>query len=706
MKLHLRGKILIPTVCLFAIASSLSLFYLERLMREEIETLVSERLAGELRTVSTGLGGIRDAIVMDLEGTTLIRPVHLLLGPSLPEGELKATLGVMDYSLDTKPFLAKDKPEIREMSVLDKHGRVIMSSSRGLMPLEKYKPGPETWVLNPSLPMTRDPRLFERVVREGKTLWGSPIDLDAPRKEGERGVAFIPVIAPVRDKKTHEVIGAVEAYVDFSVLSEKFVNPVKIKKRGEALVCTDGNFIISNGKFTMAPPGPGWRTPKWRQEQIGRDEYEFMGERWLALFATDPETRWTTTVKVAVDEVLAPADRLVLHARVANVLSLLVVLAFLAGVTTYLVRNLKKTVVFAEQVAGGALDKVLEVRSEDEVGLLAMSLNRMVESLRALLADGERRAGEALEQTRRAERAVHEAEESRHAAEKARVEGVHHAAAQLESLVADLVRQTSTLEGRISKAEDGAQRQRAQSDTNTDVVEHMARTVEQVATGAQDASRSAAKAHSLAEGGSNAVADVAAAIQEVDAQTLRLKESLNRLGARAEDIGKVMTVISDIADQTNLLALNAAIEAARAGDAGRGFAVVADEVRKLAEKTMTATREVGESVSAIQTATRDNIAMMDETSGTVDRTTGLARDAGTALTSIVEAVNTNAVQVENIAAAGAEQAESSKVLLQGIEAVDGISISTAELMRAAAGDLAAVTTATENLADLLHKLKQ
>lgn len=72
------------------------------------------------------------------------------------------------------------------------------------------------------------------------------------------------------------------------------------------------------------------------------------------------------------------------------------------------------------------------------------------------------------------------------------------------------------------------------------------------------------------------------------------------LGGQAENIGKVLGVINDIADQTNLLALNAAIEAARAGDAGRGFAVVADEVRKLAEKTMLATKEVGNAILAIQ----------------------------------------------------------------------------------------------------------
>ena len=42
--------------------------------------------------------------------------------------------------------------------------------------------------------------------------------------------------------------------------------------------------------------------------------------------------------------------------------------------------------------------------------------------------------------------------------------------------------------------------------------------------------------------------------------------------------------------------------------AGRGFAVVADEVRKLAEKTMTATHEVGAAITGVQQGTQSSIA--------------------------------------------------------------------------------------------------
>ena len=90
--------------------------------------------------------------------------------------------------------------------------------------------------------------------------------------------------------------------------------------------------------------------------------------------------------------------------------------------------------------------------------------------------------------------------------------------------------------------------------------------------------------------------------------------AMAQIASTAQEIGKIIGVVDEIAFQTNLLALNAGVEAARAGDAGRGFAVVAAEVRALAQRSAGAAKQIKALVAASARQTGQGVSLVGETS--------------------------------------------------------------------------------------------
>ncbi|WP_187648350.1 methyl-accepting chemotaxis protein [Nitrosophilus labii] len=83
----------------------------------------------------------------------------------------------------------------------------------------------------------------------------------------------------------------------------------------------------------------------------------------------------------------------------------------------------------------------------------------------------------------------------------------------------------------------------------------------------------------------NSILELVKTVQDSSKNEEKIVQDLEKLIERTNETKNVLNLIESIASQTNLLALNAAIEAARAGEHGKGFAVVAEEVRNLAEKS-------------------------------------------------------------------------------------------------------------------------
>ncbi len=261
------------------------------------------------------------------------------------------------------------------------------------------------------------------------------------------------------------------------------------------------------------------------------------------------------------------------------------------------------------------------------------------------------------------------------------------------------------LSSQVEQVSRGADMQRERAASTATAMEEMTVTVMEVARSAGGASHQADTTREQARTGSDLVDKVIGAINEVNAVSHELQHNMQSLGQQAEAIGGVMNVISDIADQTNLLALNAAIEAARAGEAGRGFAVVADEVRKLAEKTMTATTEVGSSIKGIQSATQNNARRFVDATASVERATQLAGTSGEALREILTLANQTSELITGIATAAEEQSATSEEINHSIDEINRIADETASGMTHSSSAVQEIAAMALELKNLLARLR-
>ena len=374
-------------------------------------------------------------------------------------------------------------------------------------------------------------------------------------------------------------------------------------------------------------------------------------------------------------------------------------------ITLSITRPLKKGVAFAETVAAGNLDGALEINQKDEVGVLAGALRAMVRNLKGLIADADAKARLAEEESDRARKAMDEAEQAKRQAEAARREGMLTAAGRLQGVVDVLSSASDELSAQVEQSSRGAELQATRAGETATAMEEMNATVLEVARSASEAAETTDGARSTAQEGARVVEQAMQEIGVAQQQALTLKRDMAELGARAEGIGRIMGVITDIADQTNLLALNAAIEAARAGDAGRGFAVVADEVRKLAEKTMTATKEVGDAIRGIQQGTTKNVDNVEQAVKSIEAATELASRSGHSLQAIVSLVDQASDQVRAIATASEEQSAASEEINRAIGEMDTISRETSQAMTEAARAVSDLTRQAHELHSLMDRMR-
>ncbi|MFD1708648.1 methyl-accepting chemotaxis protein [Siminovitchia sediminis] len=308
--------------------------------------------------------------------------------------------------------------------------------------------------------------------------------------------------------------------------------------------------------------------------------------------------------------------------------------------TRFITRPLHQLAQVVEQAADGDLSKTCNIQSKDETGLLAQSVNQMIENLRTAVRN-----------------ILHAAENLSSSSEQV--------SANTEEIATTSTEQAQSVQTIYSLFKDF-------SDAFHSI--------------AQKTETSADYAHQTI----NMAKDGEKVIQSSIEGAEMIRHQMAQLEKDTRKIGEITELIDDIADQTNLLALNAAIEAGRAGEQGRGFAVVAEEVRKLAERSMAATKDISHMIKNIQETTVLNVKSVDES---VEK----SQKSGTALANIVDMIHHTGQNVTDIANASEQQAARSSEILSYLEMILSATEETAASSEETASTAHALTSLAERL---------
>ncbi len=282
-------------------------------------------------------------------------------------------------------------------------------------------------------------------------------------------------------------------------------------------------------------------------------------------------------------------------------------------------------------------------------------------------------------------------------------ENIHELHSAVESTSASIEQLSATIKQVATNAEELA----SASEETLSAISEITSTIKEVEMSAKESARLSDKVKSdAATIGMASIEKTIEGMKHIKSSVEKTAELIRKLGGRSDEIGKILTVIDEVTDQTTLLALNAAILAAQAGEHGKGFSVVADEIKDLAERTAFSTQEISALIQTVQAEVKSAVEAMQEGLYSVDEGFRLAREAGDALSKILESSKISSEMALSIERSTTEQSRAARLVTEAMERVKNMTEQIAKATSEQSKGILLIIKATEKIRDVsLHLTK-
>ena len=369
----------------------------------------------------------------------------------------------------------------------------------------------------------------------------------------------------------------------------------------------DQSLVLEGYTLSQISDGNDDAISRITTDETGSTEFPIDGKKMLVAFSPIRGTQWSLVIQVPKSDYNHLINRAMLVAVLLTlavlVLSILIVLRLARSIS----RPVKSVTNRMVSLSDGDLHtETVSVQTEDELGIMAKTLNDTVESVNQYISDIQQVLTQIADGNLGVEPQVdykgdfiliRDSLASIVQSMNETISGFRSAAVRLAEMAEELSGQSGQLHHASLEQHESA----------ASLVDEVNQAKERLADVTESSSQTRAKTEEITQ-----------CIQRANAQMSALSGAMNDISSNAHEITKIARAIEDISFQTNILALNASVEAARAGSAGSGFAVVANEVQNLAVKSAEAAQSATEMISNTLAIIQTGVGLNADTASSLD----------------------------------------------------------------------------------------